>query len=90
MGAMSDLDLHTPDLEWPLLKCSSSVSIFSHDLGEQLLPTSPLFRGAITVDLLFPFGTCDLPIHSVSILLTHLSLFLTSPLGSLNITAQVL
>ena len=87
MGAMSDLDLCNSDLEWPFLPCSSSASIFSHDLGEQLLPTSTLFRGAIAVDLLFPFGTCDLPIHSVSVLLTLLSLFSMSHFGSLNITA---
>ena len=61
MAAMSDLDLCNSDLEWPFLPCSSSASIFSHDLGEQLLPTSTLFRGAIAVDLLFPFGTYDLP-----------------------------
>ena len=90
MGDISDPGLSNTDLECPFLPCSSSASIFSHDLGEQLLqllPTSTLFHGAIAVDLLFPFGTYDLPIHSVSILLTLLSLFSTSPLGALNITA---
>ena len=84
MGAMSDLDLHNPDLEWPFLPCIPSASILSHDLGEQLLPSSTLFRGAITVDLWFPFGTCDLPTHNLQ---TLFSLFSTSLLGSLNITA---
>ena len=31
-----------------------------------------------SVDLLFPFGTCNLPLHSVSVLLTLLSLFSTA------------
>ena len=53
MGAMSELDLRNSDLEWPFLPCSSSASIFSDDLVEQLLPTSALFHGAIVVDLLF-------------------------------------
>ena len=53
MGAMSDLNLRNSDLEWPFLPYDSSVSIFSHDIVEQLLPTSALFHGAIIVDLLF-------------------------------------
>ena len=65
---MSDLDLRNSDLEWPFLPCIFSASILSHDLGEQLLPTSTLFR-VISVDLLFPFGTYDMPLHSVSVLL---------------------
>ena len=76
MGDISDPGLSNTDLECPFLPCSSSASIFSHDLGEQLLqllPTSTLFHYAIAVDLLFPFGTYDMPLQCVSFADTSLT-----------------